>query len=131
MLKFQEYGSYCRDDTIDPKPGYIVDECSLLRHTLLLNCHYVRHKRSEHQVKPEECRLFSTLPPPEGIDDDFVPKSPSQSDLTNWLQDTGPGLRDHNWVLQTRRAHKASPAPMKVSLWIFAGCACRFIVTGT
>ncbi|OXU24362.1 hypothetical protein TSAR_016811 [Trichomalopsis sarcophagae] len=118
MLKFQEYGSYEHAEPLDVKSNYIVDECSLLRHTILLNCYYVRHKRSEYMVTPEESRLFSKLPPPEGIDDDFVKPRPSQSDLTTWLQDTGPGLRDHNWVLQTRRAHRSSPAPMQNAVLI-------------
>lgn len=118
MLKFQEYGLYEQDEALDTKSNYIVDECSLLRHAILLNCYYVRHKRSDYMVAPEESRLFSKLPPPEGIDDDFVKRSSSQSDLTSWLQDTGPGLRDHNWVLQTRRAHRSSPNPMRVMIRI-------------
>lgn len=120
LLKFQSYGEYVNEDELEQKNTLIVDESSLLRNTILLNCYNVRHKRNEeHLETPEESRLFSKMPPPEGIDDTFLTRSSSDTELTSWLRDGKPGLRDGNWVAQTRKAHKASPSPMKVFFYLF------------
>lgn len=108
------------EEDLEQKNTLIVDESSLLRNAILLNCYHVRHKRNEEHLEvPEETKLFSKMPPPEGIDDDFVPRSNSDTELTSWLGDSKPGLRDQNWVSQTRKAHKASPSSMKVFLLYF------------
>ena len=127
LLKYQERELIPREEVADPEsaPNYVVDECGLLRHKILLNCYFVRPKRNEYFVTPEESRLFSTLPPPQGcFDEDSIAlteekeveeeEAEDDSELAVWLRDCGPGLRDGNWVSYTRKAHKASPKPLKV-----------------
>lgn len=101
---------------------YIVDECSLLRHSILSNCYRLRHRRTPSIAPLEDTRLFSKMPPPDDDDDDYLPKNESNSELDGWLEDSGYGLlRDTSWVLQTQKAHKASPGYMKVTRIFYVG----------
>lgn len=101
------------------KTKYIIDECSLLRHKILLNSYYMKHKyynisSKEHEemkntLEPEEHQLFSTLPPPNIIVEQRVSYNiESDSALEDMLGNSKPGLLDSNWVLQIRNAYISS-----------------------
>ncbi|CAB0035913.1 unnamed protein product [Trichogramma brassicae] len=129
-----------QEEDADPEKAtvYVTDESSLLRHQILLNGYTVRLRRSEILSTPEEARLFSTLPPPQGcciddepivaatkhanrsdrIDENEEEEEDDNSELGLWLRDTGPGLRDEFWITQTRRAHKSSPNAMKHTVFL-------------
>ncbi|XP_058789417.1 protein broad-minded-like [Phymastichus coffea] len=136
LLQYQEYATLINEpETIDedddahagmslepPEEAsgtYIVDECSLLRHNILLNCYYAKHKRAPPLSTPEDTQLFSTMPPPVGIYDDSVSMNDDNSVLNDWLENSGYGLlRDMSWVAQTQKAHKASPGRIKSSVFL-------------
>ncbi|KAL7287734.1 hypothetical protein TKK_0018119 [Trichogramma kaykai] len=141
LLKYQEYSLMSQEEGADPEKAavYVTDESSLLRHQILLNGYTVRLRRSEILSTPEEARLFSTLPPPQGcciddepmivaatkrvnrsdrIDENEEEEEDDNSELGLWLRDTGPGLRDEFWITQTRRAHKSSPNAMKHTVFL-------------
>ncbi|XP_014204749.1 protein broad-minded-like [Copidosoma floridanum] len=114
LLQFQEYLVQATEEELsfEAQPSYVVDECSMLRHSIIVSTYYVRHKRNESSTLPEEVRLFSKLPPPHPLDGDVRPSASSESELEVWLSDCGPVIRDNSWILGTRRAHRASPGSL-------------------
>lgn len=94
---------------------YIIDECSFLRHNILLKSYYMTYKRKRYAVPFEEYELFSEFPPPRIYEDmmDFR-EVECDSELSDMLQEERPGLLDISWVSQVRAAHKASRNPIKV-----------------
>lgn len=103
------------------KEKYIVDECSLLRHMILTNCHRLEHKIWNYDYHPEECRLFSKLPPfvdPNESENNKHSKTESKSnaktEFDELLEDDSPGFRDSSWVSETRRAFRNSETVIMV-----------------
>lgn len=99
----------------------IIDQCSLLRHQILIAT-YIVGGPSERTLPTaatntecldynSESRLFCSLPPPQLAS--VLKKTRStqlkgQTDLQRFLQDTKQGLHDANWLSHARRAYKAS-----------------------
>jgi hypothetical protein len=99
----------------------IIDQCSLLRHQILLATYIVggpserilppANVGTEHLDGSGELSMFCTLPPPQLASVAKKMRSTqlrSQTDLQRFLQDTKQGLHDANWLAHARRAYKAS-----------------------
>ena len=115
MLKLQESCAYEIEVEGETRNMFIVDSCSLLRHQILTNSYYVRHKLNSPITDPEDCLLFSEFPPP--VDSQRPPavsRPSSSSELNDLLRDSKPGLRDSGWVSEAQKAYKNSSDPMKV-----------------
>ncbi|KYN21117.1 Protein broad-minded [Trachymyrmex cornetzi] len=114
---------YKTEDDIDDgdKPElrkeYIIDECSFVRHDILLKSYYMTYKRKQYVIPFEEYELFSEFPPPRIYADmmDYR-EMECDSELNDMLQEERPGLLDISWVSQVRAAHKASRCPIKNSM---------------
>ncbi|PSN57250.1 hypothetical protein C0J52_02542 [Blattella germanica] len=98
----------------------IIDECSLLRHQILIAT-YAVGGASERRIPPTvvnaeqlddgELKLFCDWPPPQfatGRSTARNTRLKGQSDLQKFLQDTKQGLHDANWLSHARRAYKSS-----------------------
>jgi hypothetical protein len=96
----------------------IIDQCSLLRHQILLAT-YIVGGPSERILPPAiidtdgsgESSLFCTLPPPHLPSAAKKMRSTQlrgQTEFQRFLQDTKQGVHDANWVCHARRAYKAS-----------------------
>ncbi|XP_011062266.1 PREDICTED: protein broad-minded-like [Acromyrmex echinatior] len=111
---------YKTEDDIDDgnKPElrkeYIIDECSFVRHDILLKSYYMTYKRKQYVIPFEEYEFFSEFPPPRIYADmmDYR-EMECDSELNDMLQEERPGLLDISWVSQVRAAHKASRCPIK------------------
>ena len=77
----------------------------------------MRHKTFEHITKPEDCHLFSRIPPPQATEEGFDSNFPPESELEYFLQGSIPGLRDNSWVSQVRKAFKNSEGSTKVKIF--------------
>ncbi|KYQ60140.1 Protein broad-minded [Trachymyrmex zeteki] len=104
-------------DKPEPQKEYIIDECSFLRHDILLKSYYMTYKRKQYVIPFEEYELFSEFPPPR-IYADMIDyrEIECDSELNDMLQEERPGLLDISWVSQVRAAHKASRCPIKNSM---------------
>lgn len=112
------------DDEV--KEEYIIDESSLLRHKILSNSYYIKHKNpnkvplneyedTNNTFEPEEYQLFSTLPPPNIITEmALFYEIQSDSELEDILCESKPGLLDNSWILQIRNAYINSTTSLKV-----------------
>jgi hypothetical protein len=99
----------------------IIDQCSLLRHQILIAT-YVVGGPSERILPPavvdtepldgdNESSLFCSLPPPQLASATMKMRSTrlkGKTDFQRFLQDTKQGLHDANWLSHARRAYKAS-----------------------
>jgi hypothetical protein len=93
----------------------IIDECSLLRHQILIATYIVggpseRILLTEHLNGDCQSNLFCSLPPPQLASRRKIRNTRlrGQTDLQKFLQDTKRGLHDANWLSHARRAYKAS-----------------------
>lgn len=112
------------DDEV--KEEYIIDESSLLRHKILSNSYYIKHKYpnkvslneyedTNNTFDSEEYQLFSTLPPPNIITEmALFYDVQSDSELEDILRESKPGLLDTSWILQIRNAYINSTTSLKV-----------------
>lgn len=96
----------------------IIDQCSLMRHQILVATYIVGGPR-ERILPPTiidtdgngESGLFCTLPPPQLTSAAKKKRSTQprgQTDFQRFLQDTKQGVHDANWLSHARRAYKAS-----------------------
>ncbi|KAK0089101.1 hypothetical protein PV325_009132 [Microctonus aethiopoides] len=98
---------------------YVIDETSFIRHRILTNAYYIRHKLFTSTNAPEECVLYSNFPPPDAEENiNLLLKSDTSSELDELLENCKPGLRDSGWISQVKAAHKNSKDPMKHSTLI-------------
>jgi hypothetical protein len=99
----------------------IIDECSLLRHQILIATYTVGGPSerilpatavdTEHLNGDCQSNLFCSLPPPQLASARRKIRNTrlrGQTDLQKFLQDTKRGLHDANWLSHARRAYKAS-----------------------
>lgn len=112
------------DDEV--KEEYIIDESSLLRHKILSNSYYIKHKYpnkvslneyedTNNTFDSEEYQLFSTLPPPNIITEMALFNDIQyDSELEDILRESKPGLLDTSWILQIRNAYINSTTSLKV-----------------
>lgn len=112
------------DDEI--REEYIIDESSLLRHKILSNSYYIKHKypnkvlskeyeNTNNIFEPEEYQLFSTLPPPDVTTEKALFKEiESNTELEDMLHENKLGLLDTSWILQVRNAYISSTDSIKV-----------------
>lgn len=85
-----------------------------MRHIILSNSYYIKHKYKESTLDLEEIRLFSTLAQHEEINTNVISKSDSESELDTFLKDVRPGLRDNDWVSEVIQVYEDSKNFMKV-----------------
>lgn len=98
---------------------YVIDETSFIRHRILTNAYYIRHKLFTSTNAPEGCVLYSNFPPPDAEENiNSLLKSDTSSELDELLENCKPGLRDSGWISQVKTAHKNSKDPMKVRKYI-------------
>ncbi|XP_018402534.1 PREDICTED: protein broad-minded-like, partial [Cyphomyrmex costatus] len=104
-------------DKPEPRKEYIIDECSFVRHNILLKSYYMTYKRKQYVLPFEEYEFFSEFPPPRMYADMMDYREiECDSELNDMLQEERPGLLDISWVSQVRAAHKASRSPIKNSM---------------
>ncbi|XP_024945813.1 protein broad-minded isoform X2 [Cephus cinctus] len=117
LLKLQGHCAIQIEEEGQLKTVYALDECSFLRHEILLSSYYMRPRQMENIAELQECTLFSKLPPPEKYHETrSLQNRSSHSELNRFLQESKPGLRDNNWVTEARRAHRDSRGPFKSSV---------------
>ncbi|XP_034942341.1 protein broad-minded-like [Chelonus insularis] len=98
---------------------YEINESSFIRHRILVNSYYIKHKLNKKFQVPEQVKLFYTFPPPEEeIDTKKLMRLNSTSELDEFLNESGPGLRDSGWVSQLKRAYRSSQTSIKHSTLI-------------
>ncbi|XP_057318797.1 protein broad-minded-like [Microplitis mediator] len=93
---------------------YAVDQSAYLRHRILWNSYFIKHKLNWAVTDPERIKIFDSFPPE--VDEDFSRdrrSSESESELNELLSECKPGFRDVSWASQIKKAHKNSPNPLK------------------
>ncbi|XP_012273633.1 protein broad-minded isoform X2 [Orussus abietinus] len=119
LLTLQKNCTWETEEDGNIKLGFVIDECSSLRHEILLRSYYVRNLHDECTKNQEQYELFSQFPPSqkclETLDD---AEAASSSELDLILQKSKPGLRDSGWISEVRKAHKNSLGPVKNSTLI-------------
>ncbi|XP_011298028.1 protein broad-minded-like [Fopius arisanus] len=101
---------------------HLIDESSLLRHSILSKSYYIRHKLEKltSDENPQESRLYSAFPPPTPENKGSFSFSGASSELEEFLDGckSETGLRDSGWVVQIRNAYGNSQGPMKHSTYM-------------
>lgn len=125
-MNLQNYCLFDFQADEEAREEYIIDESSLLRHKILSNSYYIKHKYpnkvslneyedTNNTFEPEEYELFSTLPPPNvATEIALFYEIKSDSELEDILCENKPGLLDTSWILQIRNAYINSRTSIKV-----------------
>ncbi|KAL2716528.1 protein broad-minded-like [Vespula squamosa] len=123
LLNLQNYCIFDFQIDGEVREEYIIDESSLLRHKILSNSYYIKHKYpnkvslneyedTNNTFEPEEYELFSTLPPP-NITTELLHEIISDSILEDILYENKSGLLDTSWISQIRNAYIDSRTSIK------------------
>ncbi|KAF7405263.1 hypothetical protein HZH66_004169 [Vespula vulgaris] len=130
LLNLQNYCLFDFQADEEVREEYIIDESSLLRHKILSNSYYIKHKYpnkvslneyedTNNTFEPEEYELFSTLPPPNiATEIALFYEIKSDSELEDILCENKPGLLDTSWILQIRNAYINSRTSIKNTVLI-------------
>ncbi|CAD6204030.1 GSCOCG00009847001-RA-CDS [Cotesia congregata] len=90
---------------------FAVDHCAYLRHKILWNSYFFKHKLSWGE-EPERVKIFDAFPP--AVEDEVGRRSSeSESELDELLSECKPGFKDSSWASQIKKAHKSSPGVIK------------------